>query len=57
MSRLHLQHAAFGGRLLQVFSMFEQETFTWGQGGGYTECKWVSREEVGELLPLPSLWH
>jgi hypothetical protein len=56
MSRMHVQHAAFGGRLLQVFSMSEQEMFTWGQGGGHTACKWVSEEEVGQLPPLSSLW-
>ena len=73
MSRLHLQHAEFGGRLLQVyivhkqarvtsdtlsqvFSMCEQEMFTWGQGGGHTACKWVSEEEVSRLPPLTSLW-
>jgi hypothetical protein len=73
MSRLHLQHAEFGGRLLlvyimqkqarvtcdtlsQVFSMCEQEMFTWGQGGGHAACKWVSEEEVSRLPPLTSLW-
>jgi hypothetical protein len=42
--------------LLQVMTTMHLDTFQFGQGGGSTMCKWVSKEEVSEMPPLESLW-
>ena len=54
--RVHLRHAVFGDRVLQAFSVSYREMFQWGQGGGYTTCKWISNEEAKNLPPMRSLW-
>jgi hypothetical protein len=51
-----LRHAVFGDRVLQAFSVSYREMFQWGQGGGYTTCKWISNEEAKNLPPMRSLW-
>ena len=54
--RVHLRHAVFGDRVLQAFSVSYREMFQWGQGGGYTTCKWICNEEAKNLPPMRSLW-
>ena len=54
--RVHLRHAVFGDRVLQAFSVSYREMHQWGQGGGYTRCKWICNEEAKNLPPMRSLW-
>ncbi len=54
--RVVLKHALFGERLLEVFSESYAEKCHFGNGGGCTNCKWISKEEATNLAPLHSLW-
>jgi hypothetical protein len=54
--RVLLRHAVFGDRVLQAVCVTFQQMGPWGQGGGFTKCKWISNEEAKTPPPMRSLW-
>jgi len=55
--RLLLHHMSFGDMVIEFISYSSAEMFQWGQSGGCTKCRIITKQELTSLPALETLRH